>query len=78
MRVAYFAALQRITMMPAETAAGEYSPTLFVFKGKALPYRNVARGSHPVAETYADYRPHDAVISMCEDRGDVHMDNLYQ
>lgn len=78
MRTAEFAAISRITMMPVISAAGDSGPTLFVFKGTRLPYRNVARGGHVVAETYADYLPRDAVISTRADHGGVNADNFFQ
>eukprot|EP00171_Calliarthron_tuberculosum_P002526 IDg2526t1 len=78
MRVADFKQLHRITMMPVVSAAGDYGPTLFVFKGRALPYRSVVRGGHVVAETYAEYLPRNAVISTRDDRGGVDGDNFLQ
>eukprot|EP00171_Calliarthron_tuberculosum_P023847 IDg23847t1 len=78
MRAADFKQLHRITMMPVISAAGDYGPTLFAFKGKALPYRSVVRGGNVVAETYADYLPRSSVISVREDRGGVNSDNFLQ
>eukprot|EP00171_Calliarthron_tuberculosum_P022368 IDg22368t1 len=78
MRTTDFAAINRIRMMLVVSAAGDYGPTLFVFKGKTLPYRNVVRGGHVIAETYADYLPSNAVISTHAERGGVNADNYFQ
>lgn len=73
-----FKQMGRITVMPVVSAAGDFGPTLFVSKGKALPYRNVVRGGHVVAESYADYLPRNAVISTRDERGGVDSDNFFQ
>ena len=39
MILAQFLNVHRVTMMPVISAAGDGSPSLFVFKGKRIPYR---------------------------------------
>lgn len=77
MRVPDFASTHRTTMMPVVSAAGETGPVLFVFKGSALPYREVSRGSTVVTETFADYLPRGAVITTRADCGGVNSNNFY-
>ncbi len=76
-KVAHFANVKRSTMMPVVSAAGDAGPVLFVFKGKSLPYRRVARGGVIVTETFADYLPRGAVVASREDRGGVDSVNFF-
>eukprot|EP00171_Calliarthron_tuberculosum_P001354 IDg1354t1 len=75
-KIAHFANVSRSTMMPIINAAGEAGPVLFVFKGKALPYRNVLRGGSIRSETLASYLPRGAMLACREECGGVDAANF--
>lgn len=57
--------------MPENNAAGECGPTLFIFKGQSMPYREVIRNGTARLQTYADILPPNSVLAFREDRGGV-------
>ena len=52
--------------MPAVSAAGKMGRTLFVFKGKHLPYRKVLRDGKVWLEGLADLLPRHSVVTSRE------------
>lgn len=75
-KVGDFMNVNRVTMMPVVSAAGDCGPTLFVFKGTNVPYRNVLRNGVVVTETYSTFLPRGAVVAMREKRGGVDSTNF--
>lgn len=55
MKVSEFKNAYSVTMMPAVSAAGDFGLTLFVFKGKRLPYQRVLWGGVESTENYSSY-----------------------
>eukprot|EP00171_Calliarthron_tuberculosum_P004807 IDg4807t1 len=76
MRVGEFVRQQRTTVMPVVSAEGDIGPTLFVFKGTTLPYRQVKRGDNVVTETYADFLSREALMATREDCASVNAQNF--
>eukprot|EP00171_Calliarthron_tuberculosum_P001518 IDg1518t1 len=77
LRLPDLGSLHRSTMMPVVSAAGETGPTLFVFKGCSLPFREVVRGGSVVVETVADQLPRNAVVATRADSGGVDSGNFF-
>lgn len=54
----------RVTIMPCIRAIGAHGPSLWVFKGMRLPYREVKVGETRATETLGSYLPGDALLTM--------------
>lgn len=67
----------RATVMPVISASGRLASSLFVFKGKRLPYRVVSLNGFKVFETYADHLPKGSMVSMREENGGVDGKKFY-
>ena len=61
-RVPIFLYNNRITIMAAVSAGGVVGPSLWVFKGMRLPYREVIISGSCVTETLSSYLPTGALV----------------
>eukprot|EP00171_Calliarthron_tuberculosum_P002273 IDg2273t1 len=76
LKIAEFRRTHRVTMMPVISAAGQCGPTLFIFKGQRMPYREVLRHGVAHVQTYADLLPRGSVMAFREERGGVDTKNF--
>eukprot|EP00171_Calliarthron_tuberculosum_P008804 IDg8804t1 len=76
-KMVYFANVHRVTMLPVVSAAGNYSPTLFVFRGRVLPYSNVRRDRQIITETYADFLPRGSAVAVHDEVGGMDSSNIF-
>lgn len=65
-KTASFKNTHRVTVMPCVSAGGEIGPTLYVFKGQKMPYREVVIAGETVVETLATHLPRNSVVTMRE------------
>lgn len=63
-------------MMPVVSTAGKTGASLFVFKGKNTPYRNVLRGGKVFIDPYASLFPRVDVVAVREQHGSVDSTNF--
>lgn len=63
-------------MFPVSIATGAVGPTLFVFKGKQMPYRENLRHGKAHMRIYADLLPRQSSVSFKEERGGVDTANF--
>lgn len=60
-----FSYLGRVTVLPSVSATGDMGPSLFIFKGTYLPYRQVINGKARI-ETLSSHLPRGAPMHMRE------------
>ena len=71
-----FKKLNRVTMMPIVSAAGEAAPPLFVFKGSRVPFRTVLRAGRIVDETPISNLPLRSTVALRQENGGVDTQNF--
>ena len=76
--VAEFKNCHRFTMMPCISASGDIGPTLFLFKGIRLPYREVNVGPNRVVETPLHKLPRNSLLYFREDIAGVNTECFYK
>jgi len=77
-KTASFKNTHRVTVMPCVNAGGEIGPTLYVFKGQKMPYREVVVGGKLVVETFATHLPRNSVVTMREKVAGVDSNSFFQ
>lgn len=78
LKIAEFRRTHRVTMLPVISAAGQNGPTLFIFKGRRMPYRQILRRGVVHTETFAELLPRGSLIAFREERGGVDTKNFFE
>lgn len=76
-KIGNFLNSNRVTMLPAVSAAGQTAPPFFVFKGARVPYRVMERNGKRVVQTFSEVLPRGALFSMREEGGGVDRKTLF-
>ena len=77
-RVPVFSYTNRITIMACVSAGGVVGPSLWVFKGMRLPYREVIISGSRVTETLSSYLPRSALVAMEPSSPGVNSSSFFQ
>lgn len=77
-KLAEFVRTLRMTMMSFMGSAGDCSPTIFVFKGGKMPYKQVLCHGRVYVETLGSCLPRGALVCMCAYIGGVNSDSFYK
>ena len=64
--------------MPCVNAQGDFAPTLLVFKGSRLPYRQVLNHFNHQVETLSDCLPRGSLVYMRRDGCGVNSESFYE
>lgn len=65
-------------MMPFISSARDTASTLFVFKGKRKPFRQVFIEGYFITETFANLLPRGSLIFMCEEVGRFDRESFFR